>query len=99
MKVYVKINECDLEYEVNQYIEIVILKVLIAMNTDIPVENLRLAFNGSILDNHRKLSDYNIQDGNCLTVVPPTHEEQQKIGPPGNRVYIQTLLSRLKALK
>jgi len=102
MKVHVTTNKGDLEYIITEDIKIVFFKVLIALKTNIPVQNFCLKFGSVLLEDDKKLSEYEIKEGACLMTEefwPPAHEEQQKIGPPGNRVYIQTLLRRLKALK
>ena len=100
MKVYVATNKGALEYTVTEEIEIVFLKVLIAFNTEIPVESFWLTFDCVKLDDHKKLSDYNIHDGNFLmaegSLSPSSVESQPSLLPNSN---IRTLLSRLKALK
>ena len=101
MKVHVTTNKGDLEYTVTKDIKIVFLKVLIALNTKIPVQNFWLTFNLDILENDKKLSDYNIQNGDCLMAegkLSPSYTENPNFTSTGRRVDIQTLLSRLKAL-
>ena len=100
MKVHVTTNKGALEYTVTEDIKIVLLKVLIALNTGIPVESFWLTFNSDILNDKQKLSDYNIHDGNFLmaegSLSPSYVESQPSLLPNSN---IRTLLSRLKALK
>ena len=100
MKVHVTTNKGALEYTVTEDIKIVLLKVLIALNTGIPVESFWLTFDCVKLDDHKKLSDYNIHDGNFLmaegSLSPSSIESQSSLLTNSN---IRTLLSRLKALK
>ncbi len=101
MKVYVETNRGKLEYTVAEDIKIVLLKVLIALNTNIPVQNFCLKFDSVILDNDKRLSEYNIKDGACLMTeenLSPSPPEYQNFASNGRRVYIKTLLSRLKSL-
>ena len=99
MNVHVTTNKGDLEYTFTADIKIVFLKVLIALNTNTPVQNFWLTFNRVILDNDNKLSDYNIQDGDCLMAeghLSPSYVESQSSLLPNST--IRTLLSRMKEL-
>ena len=101
MKVYVETNQGKLEYEVDKESKIVFLKVLIALITETDVLNFELTFKLDILENDKNFGDYKIQDGDCLMMAdrrlsPSYVESQPSLLPNSN---IQTLLSRLKALK
>ena len=102
MKVYVETNRGKLEYTVAEDITVLILKGIISMNTNVEIKDFWLTFKLlDILEDDKKLSDYKIKDGDCLTAegyLSPSYTEHQKITSTGRRVHIQTLLSRLKAL-
>ena len=99
MKVHVTTNKGDLEYTVTEDIKIVFLKVLTAFNTNIPVQNFWLTFNDNILQNDKKLSYYNIQDGDCLMAegyLSPSYVESQPSLLSNSN--IRTLLRRMQEL-
>ena len=102
MKVYVETNRGKLEYTVAEDITVLIFKTLISMNTNVAISDFWLTFQlQDILENDKKLSEYNINDGDCLMAegkLSPSYTENPNFTSTGRRVDIQTLLSRLKAL-
>ena len=78
-----------------------ILKGVISISTNVAISDFWLTFEDDILENDSKLSEYNINDGDCLMAegkLSPSYTENPNFTSTGRRVDIQTLLSRLKAL-
>eukprot|EP00271_Cylindrocystis_brebissonii_P022716 TRINITY_DN883_c0_g1_i4.p1 TRINITY_DN883_c0_g1~~TRINITY_DN883_c0_g1_i4.p1 ORF type:complete len:1753 (+),score=424.47 TRINITY_DN883_c0_g1_i4:201-5459(+) len=53
------------------------LKECIAAESNVPVENQRLICRGKVLKDEHRLSDYNVQDGHALHLVPRVPQQQQ----------------------
>jgi uncharacterized ubiquitin-like protein YukD len=102
MKVYVETNRGKLEYTVAEDIKVLILKGIISMNTNVDIKEFWLTFKVlDILEDDKKLSEYNINEGDCLMAegkLSPSYTPNINLTATGRRVHIQSLLSRLKAL-
>ena len=102
MKVYVETNRGKLEYTVAEDITVLIFKTLISTNTNVDIKNFWLTFKlFDILVDDKKLSEYNINDGDCLMAegkLSPSYTENPNFTSTGRRVDIQTLLRRMQEL-
>lgn len=57
------------------------LKTEIAKTIRLPAERQRLIYQGKLLQDQLKVSDYHMKDGQCLHLVAKINEQQSSQGP------------------
>jgi len=102
MNISVTTNRGTLNYTVFHDITVLMFKTLISMSTHVAMKDFWLSFGPPpSLENDKRLSDYNIKNGDCLTAEGKLASDRPEFAnyvSLEKRVYIQSLLSRLKAL-
>lgn len=82
------------------------VKAIIQIKVVIPIDELRLLFNGDYLENHRRLSDYNIKMDSTLFVTLDHHcrarrdsgKVQAKFKKSGDEKYFNSFYFVLQIL-